>query len=86
MVGMAVVPVNPVYTAQRGEVVKQLEFTGRVSPTTEKDLFFRTNGRIRRIDVKIDQMVKAGELLAELEKITWNVTGRDRSTTTAKVR
>ena len=38
-----------------------------VSPTTEKDLFFRTNGRIRRIKVKIDQMVKAGELLADLE-------------------
>jgi len=62
-----IVPVNPVYTAQRGEVVKQLEFTGRVSPTTEKELFFRTNGRVRRINVKTDQMVKAGELLAELE-------------------
>lgn len=63
----AIVPVNPIYTAQKGEVVKLLEYTGRVSPTTEKDLFFRTNGRIRSINVKTDQMVKAGELLAELE-------------------
>ena len=79
----AIVPVNPVYTAQRGEVVKQLEFTGRVSPTTEKELFFRTNGRIRRINVKTDQMVKAGELLAELENDNLE---RDLAATQAQLR
>ncbi|MGC8780951.1 MAG: efflux RND transporter periplasmic adaptor subunit, partial [Anaerolineae bacterium] len=63
----AIVPVNPVYTVQRGEVIKEMQFTGRVSPTEEKDLFFRTNGRIRRILVKTDQMVKKGDLLADLE-------------------
>lgn len=63
----AIVPVNPVYTAQRGEVVKEMQFTGRVSPTTEKDLFFRTAGRVRRVLVKTDQLVKKGDLLADLE-------------------
>lgn len=63
----AIVPVNPVYTVQSGEVVKEMQFTGRVSPTAEKDLFFRTNGRVRQVLVKTDQMVKQGELLADLE-------------------
>lgn len=63
----AIVPVNPVYTVQVGEVVKEMQFTGRVSPTAEKDLFFRTNGRVRRVLVKTDQLVKQGELLADLE-------------------
>jgi len=63
----AIVPVNPVYTVQRGEVVKEMQFTGRVSPTTEKDLFFRTAGRVRRVLVKTDQLVKKGDLLADLE-------------------
>ncbi len=63
----AIVPVNPVYTVQRGEVVKEFQFTGRVSPTEEKDLFFRVNGRVRRVLVKTDQMVKKGDLLADLE-------------------
>jgi RND family efflux transporter MFP subunit len=63
----AIVPVNPVYAVARGEVIKEYQFTGRVSPTTEKELFFRTNGRVRRILVQNDQMVKAGDLLAELE-------------------
>ena len=58
---------NPVYTVQSGEVVKEMQFTGRVSPTAEKDLFFRTNGRVRQVLVKTDQMVKQGELLADLE-------------------
>ncbi len=63
----AIVPVNPVYVVARGQVVKEREFSGRVSPTTEKELFFRTDGRVRRVNVKTDQMVKAGDLLAELE-------------------
>lgn len=63
----AIVPVNPIYTVQRGEVIKEMQFSGRVSPTEEKELFFRTNGRIRRVLVKNDQMVKKGELLADLE-------------------
>lgn len=63
----AIVPVNPVYTVQSGEVIKEMQFTGRVSPTAEKDLFFRTNGRVRQVLVKTDQVVKKGDLLADLE-------------------
>lgn len=63
----AVVPVNPIYKVQSGEVIKEFQFTGRVAPTVEKELFFRVNGRVRRVLVKQDQLVKTGELLADLE-------------------
>ena len=58
---------KPSYTVQRGTVVKTLEFTGRVSPVTEQDLFFKRNGHVSTIHVSRGDQVTAGELLAELE-------------------
>lgn len=63
----AIVPVKPVYTVQRGEIVKQLEFSGRVSPVVEEDLFFRTPGRVRSVFSRRNDMVTQGEIIAELE-------------------
>lgn len=62
-----VVPVNPTYRVQRGEVVLQLQFTARVSPAVEQELFFRTNGRVRNAYVKRGDSVSAGQTLADLE-------------------
>jgi multidrug efflux pump subunit AcrA (membrane-fusion protein) len=63
----AVVPVKPTYVVQRGELVSQLEFSGRVSPQVEEDLFFRTDGRVRTVLAKRNDMVTEGQILAELE-------------------
>ena len=63
----AIVPVKPTYTVQRGEVVKRLEFSGRISPVVEEDLVFRTSGRVRSVTAKRNDMVMAGQVLAELE-------------------
>jgi multidrug efflux pump subunit AcrA (membrane-fusion protein) len=63
----AVVPVKPTYTVQRGELVSQLEFSGRVSPEVEEDLFFRADGRVRSVLAKRNDMVTKGQILAELE-------------------
>jgi RND family efflux transporter MFP subunit len=52
---------------QRGEVVKILEFSGRVAPVTEEELFFRTAGYVSTVYVSRNQEVKAGDVLAELE-------------------
>ncbi len=62
-----VVPEQPTYTVQRGTVIKRLEFRGRVSPITEQELFFETNGYVREVYVEKDDLVRAGDLLAELE-------------------
>jgi multidrug efflux pump subunit AcrA (membrane-fusion protein) len=63
----AVVPIKPTYTVQRGELVSQLEFSGRVSPAVEEDLFFRADGRVRTVLAKRNEMVTKGQILAELE-------------------
>jgi multidrug efflux pump subunit AcrA (membrane-fusion protein) len=62
-----VVPEKPTYTVQRGTVTKSLEFTGRVAPVSQQDLFFRTDGFVRNVKVQRNDQVKAGDLLADLE-------------------
>lgn len=63
----AIVPTKPTYKVQRGEIVNELEFSGRISPVLEEDLFFRTAGRVRSVFHKRNDMVSAGDVLAELE-------------------
>lgn len=62
-----VVPEKPIYTVERGAVAKTLEFRGRVSPVTEQELFFQTDGYVRAVHVAQNDVVKTGDLLAELE-------------------
>ena len=62
-----IVPTKPTYRVQRGEVVDSIEFTGRVAPVVEEDLFFRTAGYVEAIHVERDDPVQAGDVLAELE-------------------
>ena len=61
------VPERPTYTVKRGEVVDSLNFTGRVSPSVEQGFYFRTSGRVRKVYVERNEVVKEGTLLAELE-------------------
>jgi RND family efflux transporter MFP subunit len=62
-----IVPVKPTYQVQRGEVVKSIQFTGRIAPVVEEELFFRTSGYVGTVYVKRNQQVKTGDLLGELE-------------------
>jgi multidrug efflux pump subunit AcrA (membrane-fusion protein) len=58
---------KPTYTVKRGEVVDSLSFTGRVAPSVEEELYFRVDGRVKKVHVERNQVVEAGTLLAELE-------------------
>ncbi len=62
-----IVPVKPTYEVQRGEVVKIVQFTGRIAPVVEEELFFRTAGYVEALYVERNDHVQAGDLLAELE-------------------
>jgi RND family efflux transporter MFP subunit len=55
------------YEVQRGEVVDNLTFTGRVSPLRESELYFHTDGRVLAVYVERGDMVEAGDRLAELD-------------------
>jgi len=62
-----IVPAKPVYKVERGEVMHLVKFLGRVSPAKEAELFFRVGGRVRAVYVGMNDQVKAGQVLAELE-------------------
>lgn len=62
-----IVPEKPTYQVERGTVVKTLEFTGRVSPVLEQELFFKTDGFVGDVLFSRGDQVAFGDLLAELE-------------------
>jgi len=62
-----IVPVKPTYVVQRGDVARQMVFRGRIAPVEEKELFFRSAGHVRNVFVKRDELVAAGQLMADLE-------------------
>lgn len=63
----SIVPSNPTYVVQRGDVVRLLQFSGRIAPVREQELFFKTGGYVAEVYVGRNDEVKAGDLLAELE-------------------
>ncbi len=58
---------KPTYTVARGAVTKRLILGGRIAPVTQQELFFRTSGRVHAVYIESGDMVKAGQLLADLE-------------------
>ena len=65
-----IVPSKPVYEVQRGDVVKELEFSGRISPVQEKELFFREDGYVHKVFAVKGDTVSAGQIIAELENLS----------------
>lgn len=63
----AIVPETPTYVVQRGEVVRQIDFTARVAPIDEARLFFRKDGYVQTVAVAQGDIVQAGDVLAELD-------------------
>ncbi len=62
-----IIPTKPTYTVQRGNVINQVEFTGRITPVREVALSFRTNGYLKNIYVERGDAVKEDQVLADLE-------------------
>ncbi|MFQ6100081.1 MAG: biotin/lipoyl-binding protein [Anaerolineae bacterium] len=48
-------------------MTRALEFTARVAPVQQADLFFRADGHLSRLLVQRDERIREGDLLAELE-------------------
>ena len=58
---------KPTYTVKLGEIIDELTFSGRIAAVDQKDLFFRTSGRVRALFFERNDVVKAGDIIAELE-------------------
>jgi len=63
----AIVPTKPTYQVKKGEIVKELTFSARISPVVEEELFFRTNGRVESVFVKRNDFVEEGQVIAKFE-------------------
>jgi multidrug efflux pump subunit AcrA (membrane-fusion protein) len=63
----AQIALKPTYRVQRGDVLRTATFSGRISPKIEEALFFRTDGRIRSVFFKRNDLVRQGDVIAEFE-------------------
>ncbi len=61
------IPSKPVYTVERGEIIDQVIFSGRIVPIKQQELYFKVGGRVRKVYVQEGDDVKAGTVLADLE-------------------
>lgn len=59
---------KPVYTVQRGEIKVQMTLSGSVAAVDDAPLYFRVDGRVRRVFCKPGERVEKGQVLAELEQ------------------
>ena len=55
------------FTVERGDVTQVLEFTGRWSPRDQLTLSFPINGAVRQVNIRRDDTVTVGQLLADLQ-------------------
>lgn len=61
---------KPTYVVQRGEVIQTVNLVGRIAPVDQQPLFFPVDGRVHQLYVRDGDMVKTGDLIADLEGIT----------------
>ena len=71
-------PIDPskLATVERGTMVRSVVATGKVEPITKVEIKSKANGIIERLLIEVDQVVQAGQVLAELDKE--NLTARLR--------
>ena len=55
---------------QRGKISQTVSATGEISATNLVDVGAQVSGQIKRMHVKIDDEVKAGDLIAEIDNVT----------------
>lgn len=58
---------RPTYTVQRGTVEQDLEFSGRWLPRDQIPLAFEVDGKLRAVNVRAGDTVRAGDVLADYQ-------------------
>jgi HlyD family secretion protein len=59
---------RPTYTVERGTIERVLEVNGRITPVDLVRLAFHRSGRVNTVKVTRGDVVKAGDVLAELQQ------------------
>ncbi len=58
---------RPTYTVERGNIVEEMQLSGRVAAKRQEDLAFDQAGSVAKIAVRATDTIKKGQLLAELD-------------------
>lgn len=66
-----VVPSKPVYQVERGEIVYERRFFGRISPLITEEIAFAIDGRVLEVFVEAGADVAQGDVLARLNTAGW---------------
>ena len=61
-----VVPSKPIYTVERGDIVYERRFFGRISPVLSEEFAFEIDGRVQDIFVDAGVDISQGDVLARL--------------------
>jgi RND family efflux transporter MFP subunit len=59
-------PVRPTFTVQRGDIVVEAKLNGRIVPQALETVYFQIEGQVREVYANVNDVVKEGQLLAEL--------------------
>jgi RND family efflux transporter MFP subunit len=62
-------PVKKTYTVQRGDILINVELFGSVSPLALATVNFQMEGHVNNVYVQVNDAVKKGQLLADLEEL-----------------
>lgn len=68
-----IIPTKPTYKVETGSVVRMTEFTARLVPMVQQELYFKIGGRVAQVLVLKGDQVKKGQILAQLETGTSNI-------------
>lgn len=63
----ALVPRQPTYTVERGEIERKVEFLARIQAVEDQPLAFEVEGRVAKVNFSVGDDVKEGDVLAELD-------------------
>ncbi len=66
-----VVPSKPVYQVERGKIVYERRFFGRISPLITEEIAFAIDGRVLEVFVEAGADVTQGDVLARLNTAGW---------------
>jgi multidrug efflux pump subunit AcrA (membrane-fusion protein) len=58
---------SALFPVERGSIVSEQKVVGEITPSKQDTLFFRTSGHVTRVVVKAGDLIKKGQLLAELD-------------------
>src|SRR5512135_1091992 len=62
-------PVRKTYTVGRGDIVINAELFGQVQPKALSTAYFQMNGHVAEVYVQVNDIVKKGQLLADLTEL-----------------